>query len=321
MDGGLYALVGITVSGYDYSDYHTQTIEDTEYEFEITGGKANNIGLLWWTITARPKLDRDIVKTAEMSQSLRLKDAYEITSTVEIVKGYDEARDGFNRRVGGLDWKPWVNVEVHTAGQPATGNSGTPPQAAAQPQSDPNASDGNEPPGNTEIIFFLNLTSHTYPFSGATLGLGFAHKYPLVPGWISPGFGLAAGVHPVTFVKILKAVWDIYQVLHPDEHTSDDDDDTGGDKDDDDYPWCGDYVIKIFNDFTFGSITLRPFFGRAVLSYAYKGRSDSAANWITGAEIIYTRAGIGIEFAYMMPDNFATHTGENWFRAALNLHL
>jgi hypothetical protein len=68
-------------------------------------------------------------------------------------------------------------------------------------------------------------------------------------------------------------------------------------------------------------ISLRPFFGKLFLSYAYHEVSTGGSRWITGAEIINIPTGWGLEFAYIMPEDFVLDSKETWFRCSLTFHL
>ena len=167
-------------------------------------------------------------------------------------------------------------------------------------------------------------TNYEWPFAGTTFGLGVAYNYELVSGFLAPGLSLSADVHPKTFARIAKylGVGILNHIFNTDLSSDDDDDDDDDDEPGEDYPWRGNFVIKVFNDLNFKGLVLRPFFGWIILSYSYHGLSASAFSWITGAEAILFDTGLGIEFAYLPATSSSNRrAGKTWFRIAIAYHL
>jgi hypothetical protein len=239
---------------------------------------------------------------------------------IEFAENYGEVKAGFPEL--DIPSKEWVNAKIYT--------EETSPLAGGNSDGQ-NSGEDEELTVGSDFFIFLTFTNYTWPFTGATMGFGYAYNYEIVSGFLSPGLSLSADVHPNTFLRVLKiaglSLLDI--ILRKDIDDDDDEDEETQDDDDDDedeitgvdYPWRGNFSVKIFNEFRFGKISLRPFFGKMFFSYAYHAVSRGSSAWITGAEIISVSTGWGLEFSYILPEDFAFNSNKSWFRTSVTFHL
>jgi hypothetical protein len=275
--------------------------------FEAIAGRANNIGVI------------------------RLFNA-ESGPNVEFVEEYEKVEEEFSRQVEDLAWNEWITRKIYAGKDTrlATRKIAENPPAPVEPE--------EQTGGNPELYLLTNFVSYTWPFSGATVGLGYAYTYTIVPGFLAPGLSASAAIHPKSLVKVAYAIgvvvlFFVYIFADDDEdskaddfwkNSDNDDDDDDDEEEGTDYPWRTDFTLKFFNDFRFNKISLRPFWGRIFLSYDYQKFQASVSNWIPGAEVIYHTdggLGLGMEFAYIMPNNTSPETDRSGIRCSVTLRI
>ncbi|MDR1317474.1 MAG: hypothetical protein LBK13_11445 [Spirochaetales bacterium] len=270
--------------------------------FEVIPGRANNIGLIRLMVDA------------------------ENGPAIEFVEEYGKVEEEFSRQVRPLAWNEWIREKIYT------GEAVPIREFARNTQTSEESEESEDPEeGGFEFFILANFTSYTVPFSGTTTGLGIAYTHTIFPGFLAPGFSGSAAIHPKSFAKFIGAVIAIASIFSDDDEAKDsglwddDDDDTDDDEEEgEDYPWRTDFTLKVFNEFRFNKISLRPFFGRMFLAYSYEELDASAANWISGAEVIYQTdwgVGLGMEFAYIIPGSSSHETDGTGIRCSVTLRF